>query len=262
MATQKIPFNPGYYVEVNGEVQGPYDLEFIEAMALSGLISSDAEVSRDGKTDWKSLETLSRSNTQAPRRQAAPPPVPPTPQAQASPIPKKRNENWGCLITLAVIIVASIIGSLNKSTPTPQSTWQPPAEAQPVSQTPYQPPASAQPVYQPTTPAPDYSMTGQDGQVYTISNAEYQILHPRKLDLDAWSTKIDSYQRYTDALSKQVESDRLSMDNTSQMAVDNFNLEVEKYNTANANLQKSIDSYNASVQAFNAELERVGTPRR
>src|SRR6202041_1621118 len=110
------PFNPGYYIVLNGEVQGPYDLDFIEAMVLSGLVGSNAEVSRDGKTGWKSLQSLAQPEAKTPPRQAAPPPSPSTQQRQAPPVPAKGNKNWGCLITIVVIVGLCIIGNLSKQT--------------------------------------------------------------------------------------------------------------------------------------------------
>jgi len=293
MATP-TPINQTYFVFQNGEVKGPYELSFIEAMALSGILPPDVTISKDGSVDWERLDVLTQP---VPKQN----PLPPLPQSRpsvskpyAEPAPVRAKRNYGCLWVFLGLIGLGVIGNLFNPPAAPRQTYQPPAEAQPTYQPPatqpvYQPPANIQPVYRPpaTTvpvyqptyqpatpqsayqpayqpPAPQprtYSMTGGDGQVYTVSDANYQILLPRKQQLDAWDTKIDRYQTYVDNLGRQVDADRAAMDNTSQESVDNFNAEVDKYNTAREQLKSSIDSYNQAVESFNTDLARVGRLR-
>lgn len=245
---------PLYFVVQNGEVRGPYDLAFIEAMVMSSLLPHDPQVQKEGSGTWRSL-----SSFQPPSLPPKPPVLPPgialtdadvKPRSQPFPKPTPKKSNYGCLWGFLVLLGIGFFSNLSKQPGAPAYT----PNSQPSS---YQPPQQTQ--YQPPPPQ-TYSMTGGDGRTYRVSTENYRILSAQKEKLDSSLAYIRGSENALEAEKRQIERDRITMDTTSQSAVDDFNQEVDTYNTSSAQVQKSINAYNSQVNAFNAELERVGTP--
>jgi hypothetical protein len=97
------------------------------------------------------------------------------------------------------------------------------------------------------------------GRSYRVSSADYNRLVVMKSALTPKSDRIDRYKQERQALSSQLESDRITLDQTSQYAVDSFNSKINRLNAMNGPLQNLVDDFNRDVDAFNAELARVGT---
>jgi hypothetical protein len=289
-----LPPNSTYYVLNKGTVQGPYELPFIEALVLAGQLPRDVNLSKDGKIAWERLDVLTLPPL-PPNRGAAlppgillndPPPIRGSVAPPATPRPSGGVKVPGCLITFAILVGIGAISSWLKQPSYQPPAYQPTAEpaaaqtqdptvqqstlvqpAADASTSPQAVPATTafgDPVVQPTvqTPPPvtTYQMTGANGKLYRIPHSEYQILEPRKQQLDTTSTQIEKYRAYVDSLSTKVDADRASLDNTDATAVSAFNDEVDSYNAAHARLGTAIDSYNQSVDSYNADLDRYGTP--
>ena len=62
------------------------------------------------------------------------------------------------------------------------------------------------------------------------------------------------------ALGADIDRSRSYLDRTSQYSVDAFNQKVNRVNEMSNRLQDATAAYNRRVDAFNAELARVGTP--
>ncbi len=73
---------------------------------------------------------------------------------------------------------------------------------------------------------------------------------------------LDSEEARLEALSKQLDRERVYLNRNSQYAVDAFNQKVNQLNSMNDRMQSLVNGFNRDVNAFNAELERVGTPIR
>jgi len=73
-------------------------------------------------------------------------------------------------------------------------------------------------------------------------------------------TNLNHSKQEQEALYSKIESDRIYLDRTNSYAVDTFNANVRRLNAMNGPLKTLIDDYNRDVDAFNAELARVGTP--
>ena len=62
------------------------------------------------------------------------------------------------------------------------------------------------------------------------------------------------------ALAAEVDRARITLDRYNQYSVDAFNRRVNQVNAMNDRVQSLVKDYNRDVDAFNTELERVGTP--
>ena len=109
------------------------------------------------------------------------------------------------------------------------------------------------------SPPPRPTVKDSSGHSYWVSEADYQRLHPISLELGADGQTLDKMEARLDAKAHRVEIDRKYLDNTDAQSVDDFNLEVDSYNSYRAYVGKQTDDYNTRVNAFNSELHRVGT---
>ena len=223
-------------------------------MVMSSLLPNDPQVQKEGSGTWKTLSSIQ------------PPPFPPKtpvslpgkaltdadvkPWSQPVPTRSPKKSNYGCLWGILVLLGIGFVSYVSKqnSPPSYSSSPQPSSDHAPT-----------QPAYQ--APPQTYALTGGDGKTYLVSNENYQILSTQKQKLDDSLTYLNAQQNGLAMRKRQLERDRLSLDNTDQNAVDGFNLEVQSYNSSADDVQKELDAYNAQVDAFNAELERVGTPQ-
>ena len=71
---------------------------------------------------------------------------------------------------------------------------------------------------------------------------------------------INQLKTARDGEGRQIDTDRASLDNTDQAAVDRFNAEVNRYNQEGDILDANIDKYNAGIKNYNDYLSRIGTP--
>jgi hypothetical protein len=100
----------------------------------------------------------------------------------------------------------------------------------------------------------------ESGRSYRVSNADYNRLLGMRTALGPKSAQIDRKKQERQALSSQLDIERTTLDQTSQYAVDSFNLKINRLNAMNGPLQIMVADFNRDVDAFNSELERVGTP--
>ena len=80
-----------YLVRNNGEIQGPFAAEFIEAMILSGVYPDSVDVQKEGAGSWipftSNVDQSRATTTQPARSNSAPPPPLPSPAPAASDFP-------------------------------------------------------------------------------------------------------------------------------------------------------------------------------
>lgn len=149
----------------------------------------------------------------------------PQPTQQKSP----NQSGVGCLVLLGIIGLFALIGtfSSNKSVPTPSS----PAPASP-SPTDYG---------NNSVPPPRTGELDRDRQAVEDANAQ----------LKQFYTQIEG-------LSKEIEQDRAYLNRNSQVAVDDFNRKVNRYNSMLEEAKSRERAVNQMVDDYNAKLRLNG----
>ena len=266
-----------FLVHHQGQVLGPFSVDFIEAMVMSGAYPSAVIVERPATS-----ERLPFSNLAS----AAGPRTPPQKNPQSHMAKSATVVAWivGVFGVCVVLWIVNLVTTSKKpdssrssasadwSNPSPTPSGSPTSAGTndssspsknalvptrnlttPPARTPYAPPS-----YLPA----DDSMVYRDesGRSYRVSNADYNRLLGMRSALIPKSAMIDRSKKERQALSSQLEIDRINLDQTSQYAVDTFNRKINRLNAMNGPLQALVDDFNRDVDAFNAELERVGTP--
>lgn len=100
------------------------------------------------------------------------------------------------------------------------------------------------------------------GQTYRVPNSDYYRLRVMKTALETKRQDLETAEANYRTLSNELDRDRRLLDRTSKRAVNAYNQKVSRLNATNGNVQALSDQYNKDVDAFNAELNRVGTPIR
>jgi hypothetical protein len=268
-----------YLVHHQGEIQGPFEVDFIEAMIMSGVYPSSVIV-ENAVTSQKShfssiLEAQQR--TLPPAAHARP-----TPQRESSQRPrgKARAKNGSEAMT-AFYVIAAIVGcvvicwivtivsptSSKKTTTAKAST----SSSSNRTYTPNQPTAPSKPTPKPrkrtTYKTPRATLPPVDtrvyrdahGNTYRVSNSDYLRLSSMKTALTMKGNRVESAKIRLSSLASEVDRDRRTLDRTSQYQVDAFNRKVGRVNAMNDSVQSLVNDYNRDVNSFNRELERVGT---
>jgi len=234
-----------YYVTHDGRVRGPFDLDLIEAMVMSGNFPPNIPVCKAGSQEWSplppNLQTLTR--------------VPALAAEQPNQSTRSGGSKRGFAVVIGVIITLFAVGAVlnNRSKSRTQQNVEQPALTYTSSPTPPQ----IAPTYRPPV-ATIYH--GAAGTTYRVPQWAHQGLVVKKATLDAQEASLNSLKSQVKALGNQIESKRIYLDQTNQYAVDEFNREVDRYNALNQQLKEGVDTFNASVNDYNAELARVGTP--
>lgn len=102
----------------------------------------------------------------------------------------------------------------------------------------------------------------ESGRVYRVPNSAYYRLLSMSSALGLKKQNLDREEAELTFLAEELDRDRRYLDRSSQYEVDRFNRKVNRLNALNDELQSLVRDYNRDVNAFNAELERVGTPIR
>lgn len=232
-----------YYVTHDGRVRGPFDLGLIEAMVMSGNFSPNIPVCKVGSQQWSPLSLTIQTF----------PFVPDLTTKRPSQSSKSGGRKRG-LVIVGVLAILSAVGALIGNLPKSGTQQNSGRSALPSTSTPT--PPQITPAYTPT-PAPLY----RDGSgTYRVPQWANPGLVAKKSALDAQKASLDSLKSQVDALDNQIESERPFVDRTNQYAVDEFNREVHRYNTLTQQLKDASDAFQTSVNDYNAELARVGTP--
>jgi hypothetical protein len=109
------------------------------------------------------------------------------------------------------------------------------------------------------TEAQAHSYKDSSGNIYLVSDADYQRLLPIKSALDVESQILDRLEAQEASMGNRIRQDRENLDNTDSVAVDNFNTEVDTHNSSQVYIQKRTAAFNTRADDFNRELHRVGT---
>lgn len=269
-----------YLVHHQGQIQGPFGVDFIEAMVISGVYPSSVVVERPNTSERLPFsELMAVADFGLPSRKS--------PQSK-----KTKPETavawivgvFGVCVLLWIINLFTSSKKPESSSSTARNDWSNPRlvhnqveSGSPTSAGTNHSPATSKNTYAPTRVSPpsqarassrpsyipaDDSKIYRDasGRSYRVSSADYNRLVVMKSALTPKSDRIDRYKQERQTLSSQIEIDRISLDQTSQYAVDSFNSKINRLNAMNGPLRNLVDDFNRDVDAFNAELARVGTP--
>jgi hypothetical protein len=233
-----------YYVTHDGEVRGAFDLELIEAMVLSGNFPPNVSVCKVGSQEWSPLPPALGRPACVPASTAKQPP-------QSS---KSSGSKLAFAVVVAFIVTLFVVGAFLKNAS--KSETQQNGDQSALT---YQSSPTPQPIAPTFTPSAK-TYRNAAGTTYRVPQWANQGLVAKKSALDAQEASLKSLKSQVEALGNKIESKRIYLDRTNQYAVDEFNGEVDRYNTLNQQLKDGIDTFNASVNDYNAELARVGTP--
>jgi hypothetical protein len=264
---------PKYSVTHQGATQGPFELDFIEAMIMAQVYPRHVLVQKVGSTEWVPFNSLAGCvpNPQIPGR--VPSPSPTKPSSSEKTKPKKPSETAvalavGVFVVLVGIWIVVADNSSKKpqrsdfaSTPGPTPTRN--SYSQPVLTSPS--PARPSPAYSAprasASPSTDSTVyRDASGRTYRVSNSDYRRLSAMQTSLSFKQSSMQLEEERLTALAAEVDRDRITLDRYNQYSVDAFNRKVNQVNAMNDRVQSLVKDYNRDVDAFNTELERVGTP--
>jgi hypothetical protein len=245
-------------------------------MVMAQVYPASVLVQRVGATEWIPFTSLGvLAPNPAHQGQITENSCPPSrPNARAT-NPKKKKTKPETVVawvvgTFAVLVVLWIVGLVTSSKPSPTPDWDinpNQASTAPTTSSPLTTTPSSRSSYtsntRPVVSLPQESTQiyrDASGRTYRVPNAAYHRLLTLQSALSRKKTSLDLEESKLKSLSTQVDSERAYLDLTSQYAVDAFNRKVNQINGLNSKVQSMVNDYNHDVDAFNTELERVGTP--
>lgn len=269
-----------YLVHHQGQIQGPFGVDFIEAMIMSGVYPASVIVEISG--------TSVRIPFSDVRVRLKPPLVGTSPSSTAKEItptgslanppskkPRSKKTKPETVVAqvvgvFAVLVVIWIIATVTSSKKPPKSSFSSTSSPASSSHSYSQPartstsPPRPSPIYPSSgaTSPPADTMVYRDasGRTYRVSNSDYYRLSSMKSALLLKQSGMNVEEDRLKSLAKEVDRARATLDRYSQYSVDAFNRKVNQLNSMNSQVQSLVDDYNRDVDAFNRELERVGTP--
>jgi len=145
---------------------------------------------------------------------------------------------------VGILVVWGIIGSCNSTNNSTHSTTY---ESHPASTPAYAPP--------PATSAGD---ANSDGKVYRVPSYVSSSLDREKLEIEADRAVLKQQADQLDALGREIDSDRIYLDKTSEYSVNAFNAKVDRYNYLSQQAKAANAAFNARVDSYNAKLQQYG----
>ena len=273
---------PLYFAAIDGQERGPYQLDFIEALVLSGVFSSDVQVRKQDSPNWVKLSSIIAPKTVPPPpapKSSVPPTLPSQrPKAVSPPMSSQLKGCGSQLLSIGCVFLAIVCSAAVKSCNSPSQTYSPTYSSPPAAT--YTPPPTSKPapVFSPapvpqssvspdqstvtpaTAPETTYSVQDSSGRSYRVSHSDYEILGQKEAALTSLLGVINRMKTNREYESREIERERATVDNTDQAALDLFNAKVDKYNQEGTLLDQQIDAYNAGVNDHNDYLLQVGKP--
>jgi len=273
-----------YLVLHQEQVQGPFGANFIEAMIMAGVYPSSVQTQKTGTSTWIPFSQIAPSSGQSgvrdlpPRFGKAPfvfSPKPPAPlPGPLSRQPKRTTDSKKTKTGIVVALVAGIFAlvfildhrfatSPKKAQPDSAGTKYAPTSSRNTYPPPVVSTSPTSSVYsspRPVFPAGDSKIyRNASGRTYCVSHAENLRLLAMQSALTQKEMNMDLRKQETRSLGDKIDLDRIHLDRTNQYAVDSFNRNVNRFNAMNETLKATVADYNRDVDAYNAELARVGT---
>lgn len=266
-----LPPTPKFWVNHDGVTQGPFDQEFIEAMVMAHVYPASVLVCKVRNKEWIPFHRISNRNAVVSDQSQPELTVQPNLSKKKS---KRANSTNPIFLVILGLFIIGFVGwiysqarSSAKTVKAPHDTTQFTTTEKTHVNAGYQP-QSTNREEKPTASKSasinlpsDYGQVVRDasGRTYRVPDAAYNRLVSLKNALDVKNMQIDAENRAFESMASLVERERQYLDTTSEYAVDAFNRRVNNLNAKNQQLQNLVDDYNRDVQAFNYELERVGT---
>jgi hypothetical protein len=168
--------------------------------------------------------------------------------------PLRTFDKWHIAIVIGFIITMIIIcSSADSSSSDSHNLYIPPPA--PAAQV-YTPPPVA-----PSTPAytpPTFGGANSGGNVYRVPSSVSSTLDREKAEIETERATLEIFETQIKTLGREIESDRIYLDRTSQYAVDEFNAKVDRYNELNQRAKIANAAFNEKVDNYNAKLQRYG----
>jgi hypothetical protein len=261
---------PQYSVAHQGDAHGPFEADFIEAMVMAQVYPSHVLVQKVGSTEWVPFNSLGGSVPNPSIQRRAQSPGPASPSSSEITKSKKHSEAAVALaVGVFVVLVGIWIVVADNSSKKPPTSW---ANSGPApTRNSYSQPARTAPP--PVPPSPAYSVPrlasppadttvyrDASGRTYRVSNSDYLRLSTMQTSLSFKQSSMQLEEERLSALAAEVDRARITLDRYNQYSVDAFNRRVNQVNAMNDRVQSLVKDYNRDVDAFNTELERVGTP--
>jgi hypothetical protein len=258
MTTGRVAESGRYFVSHNGEEKGPFNLDLIEALVMSGHYPRSILLREEGSHDWQARF----------ERVAAEPPAPPR-----TPAPSSKGSSAGIwivsLIIVAVIVFVAVVESNMKSA----RRW--PDSTSPYSNTttatttvlskgdnPRGSTTSRAQSAAVSAPSTDTLVKDDQGRTYRVSNSEYRRLSLLRADLMQEEAALTALQERVKALGGELARAQTYLNRRSQASIDAYNQQVDRYNALSEEANQKLNRFNSGVDGFNSELARVGTPIR
>lgn len=280
-----------YFIYHQQKEEGPFKLEFIEAMVFAGVYPAETPIRPEEGADWQPFSSVSTTRLQAAR--------PPASRSSASGQGKKESNvtpvGWAVMIGVGALAITGLVVFLkDKTVPaTKPIAIAPPVPPKPIdvgrdvtTTTVLEPGPSTtttlQPTTQPSTRFPISSSSSSrittalgdaarearedsqlyrdaSGRTYRVPHAAYLRLLGMKAALDTKLREIEADDQRMSVTKSRLEAADATLNNRNKVAVDEYNRSVDNYNQLLREARSKNDAYNREVDAFNAELERVGT---
>lgn len=280
MSTSKSMLSDHYFVHHQGQVQGPFGLDFIEAMIFAGVYPGSVIVKKCGTSvqiafsDLRSLSNYHSAELAPSRNENR------TTQSSSranQPHKKQRSKkpNFQAVFVQIIGVLAIpfgiwIIVAAASPKKQPKSSFSPTSNSVTSSYSYSQP---VRPLTLPSQPIRNYpsaiagspsadTMVYRDasGRTYRVSNSDYYRLSTMKSALSLKQSRMNAEEARLKLLAQEVDRERATLDRYSEYAVDAFNRKIDQINFLDSKVQQLLDDYNGHVDSFNRELERVGTP--
>jgi hypothetical protein len=273
MSNPQLPPQTKYWVTHQGDRQGPFDLEFIEAMVMAQVYPATVQVWAKGFKDWLPLNSVINSASIITIQGNTAPSNSASPQAKTRKLTKPKNKfetilPWA-LVIFCVVFVMWIVNLVSSSKTTKktlvQSDVKPPVASQPSTVS--RPSAEVSTTKQPNTPPLVIrpKVTGNvfkdaSGRSYSVPDLAYQRLVALRSDLAVKKNYLDQEDSRLQKMSDQLALDRSRLNTNSGYEVDAFNRRINELNDFSRKVQGIVNTFNREVDDFNTELQRVGTP--
>lgn len=170
--------------------------------------------------------------------------------------PLRAFDRWHLAVSVGLIILCIIFflsSSDNSPMPSNSSGYTPPPSTPSV--TTFTPPAPSTPAYTPTANGND---ANSDGKVYSVPSYASSTLDQEKAEIETERVALQTLNAQVEQLGHEIENERLTLDTTSQSAVDDFNAKVDRYNALVQKDKDSTAAFNQNVDAYNAKLRQYG----
>lgn len=254
-----------YYVNHDGQVRGPFNLQMVEVMVLAEQFPPNLFVCKEGTEEWIPLNSLNQ-----------PPYLNQPPRLENEEISSPK-ENYGAdsPSNASLKIVASVVGLIIVGGSISILSGPSKSNSYSSAETSYKPPVSSYVPPKATYSSSSYTSKTEyssqnassgstlyndaQGRRYRVPNTSYQQINAKKTRLEIMQRSINTAHAELDSLSAEIDHLRGSIDRTSQYQIDSFNDKVRAFNAKESRNHIQIDQFNAAVNEFNAELIRVGT---